>query len=367
MKKRFSICFLLCFFIIFSVFADFGYKLDLLSLDPIYSEYLANRGRAGLSISYLSFSEGFPDKIIQDTFFNKDNTVQKVVVFPFDADIEPKNRMVNLQTGETFGLVRNTFTFDSWLSPISFDFSMQGVLSFFFRGSFDDNIGYDGMYFYGLTCKIGDFISFRFGNHHYCSHYGDAILKQVQNNTFGQNGNNFWLTYKYVRMQTRLFSISIEPCSWLRIYGEVDYPPRGIYSIRPDMFAPNWIMRDGLYINPEYPDSYNARIVATGIELTFSLFKNLGKTAIGYDLRFYEEGKVKYDHENGGEITFDEDAPWEMEHNIKIAQGLSRTVSVEIAYHNGRSPFNNNFDQHTQYIAIGLRFNPDDTVTLFDI
>ena len=351
---------------VFSVFADFNYKLDFLSLDPIYSEYLANRGRSGLSLSNLFFSEGFPNTIIQDTYFNEDHTEQEVYVFNFDEEIEPNDRMVNLQVGETFGLFRNTFTFDSWLSPISFDFSMQGVLSFFFRGKFDDNIGYDGMYFYGITGSIGDFISFRFGNHHYCSHYGDAILKRIQTYNFGQNDGNFWLTYKYVRMQTRMFSISIEPCSWFRIYGEVDYPPRGIYSIRPDMFAPNWIKRDGLYINPEYPDSYNARIVATGIELTFTLFKNLGKTAIGYDLRFYEEGKVTYDHDEGGEFTFDEEAPWEMEHNIKIAQNLSRTISIELAYHKGRSPYNNNFYQQCQYVAVGLRFNPDNTVTLFN-
>lgn len=368
MKKKIIVCFLLNILVLSSTFANFDYQFDLLSLDPNYKEYFAYRGRSDLSISYLYFTEGFPDKILQDYYFDgtSDTTPNQVKLFDFNADIPYKDQMVELKVGETLGLARNTFNFDSWLSPISFDFSFQGGLSFFFRGRFDDNIGFDGLYFYGVTCKIGDFISLRYGHHHYCSHYGDAILKRIDATMSDKVNEGFWLTYKYVRMQTKLFAISIEPCSWLRVYGEIDYPPRDIYSVRPDMFAPNWITRNGQAINPDYPDSYNARIVATGVELTYPVFKNMGNTTIGYDLHLYEEGKVIYDHENGGDISFDDDAPWEMEHNIRIAQDLSNTISVELTYHNGRSPYNNSFFQHTQYVSVSFRCNPSDTLTLFN-
>jgi hypothetical protein len=365
MKKKFFACLFFCLFVFSSLYADFNYQLDFVSLDPLYKEYFADRARPNLSINYLSFSEGFPDRVLQDNYNTHSTDVNEVKVWEFDRILKPDGKMVEVSLGETMSLVRNTFTFDNWLSPISFDISMQGLLQSFYQGGFDDNIGYDGIYFIGGTLRIADLVSMRIGRHHYCSHYGDAIVKAVKSHN-NPSFNEFWMTYKYVRMDAYTVGLSIEPSSNLRLYGELNFPPRTIKSVRPDMFAPNWVMRNGFYINPTYPDWYNARIINVGIELNYPIFKSLGDTTFGYDLHMYEEGKIIYDHVNGGLISFDENAPWELEHNIRIAQELNNTVSLEFTYHNGRSPFNNLYFQHTQYVSFGLKYNPDDTVTLFN-
>ena len=365
MKRKFLLLIVFIIVTISSLYAKFDYQLDLVSFDPLYKEYFADRVRAEFSINYLTYLEGFPNRVLQDNYKRNENDVNEVKVWNFTEALTPKDEMIQLKLGETVSLFRNTFTFNSFLSPFSFDFSMQGILQEFFKAGFDDNIGYDGIFFMGGTLRIGDVVSMRIGRHHYCSHYGDATFKLVQNSS-DPVFNDFWIKYKYIRMDSIAIGLSIEPTSNIRVYGELNYPPKWIRSLRPDMFAPNWVMRGGFYINPDYPDWYNARIVNVGFELNYPIFKKLGNTTVGYDLHMYEEGKVIYDHEVGGLISFDPDAPWELEHNIRVAQELNDTISLEVTYHNGRSPFNNFYFQHTEILGIVARYNPKSKVTLFN-
>lgn len=365
--KKIIIVILVILFAGLSLSADFDYQLDLISLDPLHKEYFADRSKPETSLTYLFFIEGFPDRLIQDKYVSEGNP-NYVKVYNFNGEIPGTGKMVRFNLGETISLLRNTFTFDSWLSPIALDFSFQPLLSFLFTGKFDDNIGYDGIYFFGGTFSIADKVSMRIGYHHYCSHYGDAIIKRISTGDRpGTIDGSFWLTYKYVRMNDLCFGLSIEPFSWLRLYGEYLYPPRNIRSLRPDMFAPNWVERNGHAINPDYPDSYNSRIVSLGIELTYALFPKLGETTIGYDLHMYEEGKVKYDSVNGGPITFDEDSPWDIEHTVALEQQLGSGLSFKMTYHNGRSPSSFLYFMKTSYLSIGMRFNPDSSLKLFNV
>lgn len=374
MKKK-SLFFMFSFiFIVSSLFASVGYKLDLVSLDPLHEDYFADSTSSNFSLNYLYFDDGFPNRILQDVRKSFDGEENKVKVWEFHGNIKPVNRMVHLKLGETMSLFRNTFTFDSFLSPIAFDFAAQGMIQQFYRGSFDDMVGFDGLYFFGGNLRVADVASMRIGYHHYCTHYGDAVLKRIEHigDTSPKDTSifppyeDFWIEYKYVRMNDFVISLSLEPSSWLRLYGELKFPPKNILSFRPDMFAPNWVERDGFKINPGYPDSYNARIVTLGFELEYPIFKKLGNTTFGYNLTMYEEGKVIYDHFEGGAIHFDENAPWEKVHDIRIAQDLSDTLSLEVSYHNGRSLFNALYFQHTSIVSIGLRFNPYETLTLFN-
>ena len=368
MKKKILVSLILLFIVLTGLFADFGYQFDLISLEPLHKEYFADRTRPDMSFHFLSYFEGAPDKILQDSYAS--GAEQEVKVWNFKDDLTYNNLMFEIKVGETFGLFRNTFTFDSWLSPIAFDFSIQGELQSFYKGGFNDSYGYDGIYFYGGTIRVADVISLRVGYHHYCSHYGDAVFKNVTDVTPTVAGEEVasgnWTKYKFIRMNDYVIGLSLEPTSWLRVYGEYNFPPQDIITLRPIMFSPNWLKRRrNQLVDSDYSESYKARIISAGIELAFPIFKTLGNTTIGYDLHLYEEGKIIYDHENGGPVTFDEDAPWEMEHNVKIAQNLSKTFSVELTYHNGRSPFNNFFFQHTEYVSFSFRVNPDNTVTLF--
>lgn len=368
MNKKSLIVTLLFFYSIATLFAKFEYKLDLVSFDPIYKEYFADRGRPDFSISQINYFEGYPDRVLQDTHFESPTYEREFKVFEFDGPIKPENKFVALKIGETIALFRNTFTFDNkWLNPISFDISIQALLQHFYRGSFDDNVSYDGIYFFGTTFKVGKIVSMRVGLHHYCSHYGDATLKRIRadfDEGFGEEDGDFGFTYKYVRMNDFSIGLSLDLTKTLRIYAELIHPKKNM-SLRPDYFAPNWVERNGFQIN-DYPDSYKARIVNLGIEYSYPIFSKLGNTTIGYDLHMYEEGKIIYDHVNGGSATFDSDAPWELEHNIKLAQDLNNSLSIEVAYHNGRSVMNSYFFQHTSTLTIGLRFNTDYTFNLID-
>ncbi len=367
LKKKLIIIFTLTFLSLSTLFAKVDYRFDFASFDPLHKEYFADIRRPELSISYLSYSQGFPTYVIQDQYINSPTEENSIMRWDFKGDIKPSDTMVELKIGETYSMARSTFIFDSFLSPIAFDITAQGSIQQFYLGGFDDSFGYDGVFFYGGSFSIGDFLSMRIGNQHYCSHYGDIIFKKIKDSP-SHSYDDFWITYKYVRMDNFAFGLSIKPTSFSRIYGELKYPPKWIKSVRPDMFAPNWVVRDGITINEDYPDDYNARIVNVGFELEYPIFKKIGfgNTTIGYDLYMYEEGKVQYEQIDGGTITFDPDAPWELEHNFRLAQELNDVISFEIFYHNGRSPFNNFFNFHTEILGFTARFNPKSSITFVD-
>ena len=369
MKKRLLVCLIIGFVGLSSTFATVNYKFDWLSLDPLHKEYFADRARPDLSVNLLFNLEGAPDRVLQD-YYNSSTQEYKVRVFDFSDNHSFSDLMMEYKLGETVSIARNTFTFDSWLSPISFDLSAQALLQSFYTEGFDNGIGYDGIYFYGTTLRIADKVSMRIGHHHYCSHYGDQIYKALNNlaqkavpeSEEAKALESFNFGYKYIRMNGYVIGLSIEPTPSFRLYGELNFIPKDVSTIRPEMFAPGWF-KDR---NDNYASWYNARIVNVGFEYSYPIFKNLGKTTIGYDLHLYEEGKIVYDHVNGGVATFDEDAPWELEHDIKIAQQFNDTTSLEVGYHNGRSPINSLFFQHTSIISVGLRYNPNTTLKAFD-
>jgi hypothetical protein len=173
----------------------------------------------------------------------------------------------------------------------------------------------------------------RIDRHHYCSHYGVSILKSIQHDYKNNpDFDEFLIIYKYVRMNAYTIGLSNEPTFKLRIYRELNFAPKNIKRARPDMFAPNWVIKNGFCINLDHPDWYNARIINVGIKLNYPIFKDLGNMTIGYDLHMYEEGKVIYDYVKGSTISFNEKAPWKLEHYIRIAQELNKTASLELFY-----------------------------------
>lgn len=359
MKKTF-LCILLCGVFISTLFASVNYKFELLSFDPIHKDYFADKSCPELSINYSSFLKGFPTRVMQSDIKNNENVIE---VYEFTGNIDPPGSLINVKLGETLSLGRSTFEFDSILSPISFDCTMQGLAHNFYTGAFDGIMSYDSIYFLGWSLRIADKVSMRVGLNHHCSHYGDMMLKLVQK-PYGDNPpySDFYVTYKYLRMNDKCIGVSIEPNSHIRVYGELLYPPKDIDFLRPKMFAPNWKRPD----TNDYPDSYQDRIVYFGIELSYPIFKKLGNTKIGYNIRFYEQGKVQYDVENGSPVWFDDTAPWEREHDIKIAQELNETISIEANYHYGRSIINNFYFDQTKILSIGARCNPKSNIVLFN-
>jgi len=359
LKKKLFIGIILCLFCMSSLFSNLEYKFEILSFDPLHKGYLADKSCPEFSLNYSSFIEGFPTRVLQSDIKNNENVIE---VYEFTGDIDPPGSLINVKLGETLSLGRSTFEFDSFFSPISLDVTMQGLAHNFYTGAFDGIMSYDSIYFLGSSFRIADKVSMRVGINHHCSHYGDMMLKLVQN-PYNENPpySEFYVTYKYLRMNDKCIGLSIEPTNHIRLYGELLYPPKDIYLLRPKMFAPNWKRPD----TNDYPDSYQDRIVYLGIELSYPIFKKLGNTTLAYNIRFYEQGKIQYNIENGSPVWFDENAPWEREHDIKIAQDLNDEISLEASYHYGRSIINNFYFEHTEIMSIGIRYNTKANILLF--
>ena len=169
------------FLVTLSIWAGFDYRLELVSMKPLHKEYLADPDSASMQFNYMDIYRGFPDHVFQDG-----RSWDDWVWDPTRFDFAPDSRILTKGTwagqvklGENLSLLRNTFTFDHWLSPISFDFTFSGIIDFLFEGAMADLLAYDGAYFYGMTMSIADRFSMRFGFHHICTHYGDGIIKAI--------------------------------------------------------------------------------------------------------------------------------------------------------------------------------------------
>ena len=55
---------------------------------------------------------------------------------------------------------------------------------FYMNASGNDMIGFDGVYYFSLSLKPFDWITFRASRHHYCSHYGDEYDDNFDGNPY---------------------------------------------------------------------------------------------------------------------------------------------------------------------------------------
>ena len=175
MKKKLTTLLIVMLTAVVTISASFDYRFDLLSFEPLHQEYTADRDRAGLDFQWL-WVDDMPEGVWQNGLYYEFKPFGGGEGQATDGfDEAPWMAMIHL--GETLGLARSTFTFDHWLSPVSFDFSFQGSMVLGMEGGMADMIGYDGVFFYGASASIADRFSLRIGLHHYCTHYGDGTLK----------------------------------------------------------------------------------------------------------------------------------------------------------------------------------------------
>lgn len=356
MKRRIAVFFLILL-VSTLLFAGFDYKLELLSFTPTFEEEHADRSRSALDFQYSNVYYGYPVEFYQNGLRFTLNDEGAWRVKPFFGV---------LHLGETLSLFRNTFSFDSPISPISFGLEVHGSLTSVMEGEIADTIGYDGVYFYGLTASVADKVALKFGYNHYCSHYGDGTYKYLEPGEKVTEGFNEW--YKYLRMDSLMAGLSIKPIKYARIYTNVIFDMKSTY-VMPEIFSPSWTDR-GAFAE-DIPDSYNHLIVALGIDLEYPIFKNLGNTRFSYQVKAYEEGKIVYKVEDlaqAGRVNpfYDPNRPWEFEHTFNLSQEINDLVSFDITWHIGRFMANMYYSTRTSYVSFGARLNFDGTVTLLD-
>lgn len=234
------------------------------------------------------------------------------------------------------------------------------------EGEVADTIGYDGVFFYGMTASVADMVSMRFGFNHHCSHYGDGTYKILG---IGNEVPQIDEWFKYLRMDSMMFGLSIDPVEYVRLYADINFNLKST-SVLPSIFSPIWTVTGGGSAEG-MPASYGARIVNFGIELQYPIFKDLGETRLSYNCRAYEEGKIVYKEEDlaaaGKEHAFyDPDRPWEFEHTINLSQDINDLVSFDVTWHYGRFILNSYYATRSSYVSLGARLNFDSTVTLYD-
>lgn len=352
-----GLMFILLIMVTALVFAGFDYKLELLSFKPTYTENSAERNRAALDFQYVDVYKGYPTEFYQN---------ENKFVFNDPGAWRVKPFFAVFHLGETLDLLRNTFYFDSFLSPISISISVQGSLTQVMEGEVADTIGYDGLYFYGIAASFADVVSAKFGYNHYCSHYGDGTYKYLERGETVTPGFSEW--YKYLRMDSLQFGLSVTPIEYARVYGEVIFDMPSTY-VMPEIFSPAWTKRGARA--DDVPLSYNHLIVALGTEVEYPVFKNLGMTKFSYQMKAYEEGKIVYKEEDLAaagrtKAFYDPDRPWEFEHTFNLSQEINDFVSFDITWHLGRFMANMYYSTRSHFISIGGRLNFDGTVTLFD-
>ena len=167
-----------------------------------------------------------------------------------------------------------------------------------------------------------------------------------------------------------VIGLSIEPLDWLRLYGEYNFVPGNVSSLRPVMFQPSFI---DISNNPEYPKSYRAQIINFGVELSYPIFPKLGNTTLAYDCHMYEEGKIRYRDDEGNyfskdmDYIYDPDSPWIVNHGLVINQELNGSLSIEFGWHTGRAPLHTFwYMENPAWFHFGIRFNPEAGITLYD-
>ena len=356
MKKLFTI--LVILISAASLFASFDYRLELLSFKPTFKESSADRSRPALDFQYAGVYKGYPEYFYQnENKFTFNDSEKPWRVKPFFAIYH---------IGETLSLFRNTFTFDSILSPISLGLEVHGSLTSAMEGEVADTIGYDGVYFYGLAASFADKVALRFGYNHYCSHYGDGTYKYMEKGSEVTPEFGEW--YKYLRMDSLLFGLSVNPIEYVRLFGEVTFDMKTTHVI-PEIFSPSWA--DNGTLAEGVPSSYNHLFLVFGAEVKYPIFKNLGFTSLSYQVKAYEEGKIAYKEEDLAEAGkdkafYDPDRPWEFEHTFNLSQKVNDILSFDVTWHMGRFIVNMYYSTRTSYVSVGARLNFDTTVTLFD-
>jgi hypothetical protein len=351
--KRIVVFSLVLAFVVSSCFASYSMFGDNLSFDWYSSKSLfpssaVNPFSSTSTLNVLNLIEGQPRSILYP-----DNGTYTEVPFYSGTSYSDETMYAQLKTGVNIGLFRLSL-FDMVESEIGF----QGALNSVFQGfGGAKNLGFDGIFFFGLNVRFFKMVTFRTGYQHYSGHYGDETLLSIT----GQTEDPI----DYVRDNDILFGVSVEPVSFLRLYADANLPLTKTW-MAPAIHIPSWVLKpssgesllevesgkEGIAVT-DFADSYKAWIIDFGMEVRLPV-RNLGSLLLAADVVANQDGQTL--HQVGG---YDEDNPWEFEYTIgaglefdqSIGRGATRLM---LSYHDGRFPLLNFFYQRTKYFSVGF-------------
>ncbi len=280
---------------------------------------------------------------------------EDIPIFDGDKYID-ENLYARLKTGVDVGL----FRLGLFHNEAQMELAFSGSLNTIFQGfGGADNIGFDGIFFFGPQIKFFDRVTIKFGLQHYSGHYGDETIA----NYYETNDDVLRKTINYTRDNNLVFGLEAEIVKNLYIHAEATRPRLATW-MGPSVHIPTWVIKpsNSLPLNPinaneenvdamVYPDSYKAWTIQTGLNYDLMVTKEIGIGLSG-DIKLHQDGMTL--HQING---YSEDNPWELELTIGGGitlkdQNSSHISRINFIYHDGRLPLLNYFYQRTSYISI---------------
>ena len=270
-----------------------------------------------------------------------------------------ENMYARLKTGVDVGFLRVGL----FQKKAQLELAFSGALNSIFQGfGGADNLGFDGIFFFGPQLQLFDRVSVKFGLQHYSGHYGDETI----DNYVAVNGGVKRELLGFTRDNNLFLGLSVEPIKNLHLKFEATRPRLNTW-MGPSVHIPSWVLKpsNGQPLNPisannenvaasAYPDSYKAWIIQTGLSYELALTNQLGVVLSG-DLKLHQDGQTM--HQIG---MYDESNPWENEYTVAAGLNFLDTQSdirslFLVTYHNGRLPLLNYYYQRTSYISVSVQ------------
>lgn len=308
----------------------------------------------------------------------------------FDLESDTYNTYLDMRLGVAVALARIRFDSEKFPS-IDAELTLGGALNtLFMLYSSSASLGFDGTWMVGASVRVGDVVTLRGGMHHFSGHYGDEILdnfysrngvdfndsRKINANFDGkEDGKEYYIhnLVEYVRDNSWIIGASVDLPFGLRFYGELEWPFKNVW-LRPFSSTPaGHNTQDGISlieyvggasegfteeqiqkeIELKTGTGYNALRAHIGTEFSFDICKDVA-AFISMDVQFHQDGQTKHMPN-----AYSPNNPWEWEFSVSGGVELgeflnSRSIRIELGYHNGRVSTTNWFYQRCEVAYIGL-------------
>lgn len=331
------------------------FEFDWFNSKSLYDQNPADTFSANGTLGYLLVHKGQP-RTIRVIPNDGSKEYQDIPIYR-EGRYSDEKAYIHLKTGLNVGF----FRFSLFRENVALEFGLSAALNSIFQGfGGADSLGYDGVYFVGPQLRLFNRVSLKFGLQHYSGHYGDETLE----NTHQTNGE-LREGIAYTRDNNLFFGINIDILKNLHFNLEATLPTVKSW-MGPAVHIPSWVLKpsnekpahpiaaDDEKVTPmEYPDSYKAWMVQTGLLYEYYLTNKLGFSASAI-VKFHQDGMTL--HRVG---AFQEENPWETEFSLGVGvvlrdQKTDFKTRINLTYHNGRTPLLNFFYQRTSYFGLSI-------------
>ncbi|MDC7246570.1 MAG: hypothetical protein PQJ47_11775 [Sphaerochaetaceae bacterium] len=358
MKKLLvTICIILCCLPLLSASDDAFLSFQMFNSKSLYYQSPSDLFNAASTLEIMMIQEGQP-RTVRAYPEDSSGQYEDLPIFT-DGKYEDENLYARLKTGVDVSV----FRLGLFREKAQMELAFSGSLNSIFQGfGGADNLGFDGIFFFGPQLQLFDLFTVKFGLQHYSGHYGDETI----DNYVSVNGGEKRELLSYTRDNNLFLGVSVEPVKNLHVKFEATRPRLNTW-MGPSVHIPSWVLKpsNGQPLNPiaadnenvpasVYPDSYKAWTLQSGISYEIALTRQIGLVLSG-DLKLHQDGQTM--HQIG---MYDEDNPWEREYTFTAGLDLFDIDSLHralilVTYHDGRLPLLNYFYQRTKYVSVSVQ------------